>query len=136
MLNNLFAKWASFWARGLHVTQCRLGIMRITSKPLIVAAAVFIVSKPRVGRMTRLSASWFAQVLAGPMFCVGRQLALPLQSASRLQIGTELVGRNRGRRPIALGRQRFSQEAMRSLSVASICQHDVDRSAVLVAGAK
>ena len=31
-------------------------IMRIPSKPLIVADAVFIVWKPRVGRMTRLSA--------------------------------------------------------------------------------
>lgn len=52
------------------------------------------------------------QVFAGPMFCVGRQLSLPLQSADRFGIGAELVGGDRGRRPVAHGRQRFPKETM------------------------
>lgn len=77
-----------------------------------------------------------AQVLAGLMFSVGRQFALPLPSASRLPIGTGQVSRNRGRLPIADACQCFSQEAMPRPSVASICQHEVDQSTVLVNGAK
>ena len=56
MSKSLFTKRISSLTCGLHVRQCPRRIMRITSKPLIVAAAVFIVWKPRVGRSTRFSA--------------------------------------------------------------------------------
>ncbi len=43
MSNSLFTNRTSSWTRGLHVRQCPRRIIRITSKPLIVAAAVLIV---------------------------------------------------------------------------------------------
>ena len=74
------------------------------------------------------------QVFASPMFCLDGQLALPLQSADRFRVGAELVGGDRGRRPVAHGRQRFSEETMSSSSVAAVCQHEINQSAMLVDG--
>jgi hypothetical protein len=43
MSNSLFTKRTSSLTRGLHVRQCPRRIIRITSNPFIVAAAVFMV---------------------------------------------------------------------------------------------
>ena len=47
-------------------------------------------------------------VFAGSMSCVGRQLALTLQPVDCFRVGAELVGGDRGRRPVAHRRQCFS----------------------------
>ena len=47
-------------------------------------------------------------VFAGPMSCVSRQLAFPLQAIDSLRVGAELVCRNRGRRPLGHSLQCFS----------------------------
>ena len=31
------------------------------------------------------------QIFAGPMFCIGRQFAFPLQAADRFRVGAELL---------------------------------------------
>ena len=64
---------------------------------MIVAAAVLVPESPKVGQMTHLSASRYAQIFAALMFCVGRQACLLLQPAVRLRIETEPPSRNRDR---------------------------------------
>jgi hypothetical protein len=59
------------------------------------------------------------QISAGSMFCVGRQLALALQAVNCFGRGTELIGGDRGRGPVAHGRQCLSQETMGCPSVAA-----------------
>jgi hypothetical protein len=76
------------------------------------------------------------QVFTGPVFCAGRQLALALQPADRFRVGTEFIGGDRGRRPVAHGRQRFSQETMGCPSIATVCQHEINQAAMLVEGSK
>jgi hypothetical protein len=72
------------------------------------------------------------EVLARAVPGIGRQLAFSLKSADGLGIGAKLVCRNRGRRPVTHGRQRFSQEAMSCARVSPIHQHEVFQPAMFV----
>ena len=77
--------------------------------------------------MTRLESTVIGfndvvQVFARPVFCLDRQPALPLQPTDRFRVGTELVGGDRRRRPVAHRRQRFAQKTMGSASIAAHVQ--------------
>jgi len=61
--NSELTKRTSFCTPRLQVRQCPRRIMRMISKPLIVAVAAFIVWKPRVGLMTCFDAPWCASMM-------------------------------------------------------------------------
>ncbi len=68
--------------------------MRMISKPLIVAYAVFIDWKPLVGpfERTMIGLDPAVEVLRRPVLDRLFQLALPFQPAQCLRIGTKLIG--------------------------------------------
>ncbi len=135
--NSLFTKRTSSLAYGLQVRQCPLRIIRIISKPLIVAACrLHSLEAPcRADDAFEGSMICFdgpVQVLARPMLRIGCQLAFPLQPADGVRIGSELVCRDRGGRPVTHRDERFTQEAIGSSSVPPVRQHEVDQPAMLV----
>lgn len=74
------------------------------------------------------------QVLVRSVLCGRLQLAFLLQPADGFWIGAELIGGDRRRRLMTHGCQRSSKEMMSSSSVAAVCQHEIDQTAMLVNG--
>jgi hypothetical protein len=66
------------------------------------------------------------EILARAMLRVGRHFSFSLQPGDGFGIGSELVCLDRGRWPVAHGRQRFSEETIGRTRVPSVRQHEVD----------
>ena len=80
------------WTPCLQVRQWPRLIIRMISKPLIVAVAVFIVWKPRVGRITLLRAPWSASMMLFRYFdvrCLVSSASFPSRLSRSIASGYE-----------------------------------------------